>query len=413
MEVNKDEAERCLLIAQKHRDSGNIAAAIKFTRKSITLYPTDSAEALLQRLLDQDAKGGGASASSSSTNARTEKFSSAAGKSTSAQTSPSDGQNVKSREHRQMKREYTEEQVAAVKRIRACGSDYYKILGLEKTCTENEVRKAYRKLALQFHPDKNGAPGADEAFKMISKAFTVLSDTQKRAIFDAGGMDPEQRSAAAPGFSGMNGFSSARYGGGPMFADEVSPEDLFNMFFGGDFAGGGFQSATFMGPGFRTRTYTSAPRPRAAHQQRGNSSTWLSLVQILPLIILFFFSFASSLFGSDNSNDPGFSFKQTSTYNQFRQTPHHHVHYYINPNQFNSYVNTPRKLREFEKQVEMAFVQNLQHECRREERSRQILMQEAQGGLFGIGFDRAKWNQAREMKTPSCDRLRQEFGFRG
>jgi len=64
-------------------------------------------------------------------------------------------------------KDYTPEQVEAVKKIKQC-KDYYEILGCSKEATDSDLKKAYRKLALQFHPDKNKCPGASEAFKGIS-----------------------------------------------------------------------------------------------------------------------------------------------------------------------------------------------------------------------------------------------------
>lgn len=94
-------------------------------------------------------------------------------------------------------RAYTVEQKAAVLRIKKCApTAYYEILGLEdvkKTCTDGEIKKAYRKLSLLTHPDKNGYAGADEAFKLVSKAFQVLSDPDKKSKFDQFGGDPEAR----------------------------------------------------------------------------------------------------------------------------------------------------------------------------------------------------------------------------
>lgn len=80
---------------------------------------------------------------------------------------PTNG-SAKHREHQQGRqdREYTREQKAAVQRIKACKSTaYYDILAIKKEASDGEVKKAYHKLSLAIHPDKNGAPGADEAFK--------------------------------------------------------------------------------------------------------------------------------------------------------------------------------------------------------------------------------------------------------
>lgn len=64
------------------------------------------------------------------------------------------------------------------------GKDYYKILGIGKTAADDEIKKAYRKLALKFHPDKNKEPGAEEKFKEIAEAYEVLSDKKKRDVYD-------------------------------------------------------------------------------------------------------------------------------------------------------------------------------------------------------------------------------------
>lgn len=75
---------------------------------------------------------------------------------------------ARSRDHKQgnQDRKYTPEQKAAVVRIRKCGAtEFYEILAIERSATDNEIKKAYRKQSLLTHPDKNGYDGADEAFK--------------------------------------------------------------------------------------------------------------------------------------------------------------------------------------------------------------------------------------------------------
>lgn len=76
------------------------------------------------------------------------------------------------------------------------GKDYYKILGIAKNAKDDEVKKAYRKMALRFHPDKNKTIGAEEKFKEVAEAYEVLSDKKKRDIFDRYGEE---------GLKGSNG----------------------------------------------------------------------------------------------------------------------------------------------------------------------------------------------------------------
>jgi len=118
--------------------------------------------------------------------------------------------------------------------------DYYKVLGVEKTATEAEIKKAYKKLAFKYHPDKNqGDPKAEERFKEISEAYAVLSDKNKRAQYDQFGSSGfHQRYSQEDIFRGADlndifremGFST----GG---------NDIFSQLFGG--GGRGRRQATF------------------------------------------------------------------------------------------------------------------------------------------------------------------------
>ncbi|XP_016120655.1 dnaJ homolog subfamily B member 12-like, partial [Sinocyclocheilus grahami] len=92
-------------------------------------------------------------------------------------------------------------------RIKQC-KNYYEILGMQKDASEDDLKKAYRKLALKFHPDKNHAPGATEAFKAIGNAYAVLSNVEKRRQYDQLG----------PGRSSQTHDTH--------FQADISPEDL-------------------------------------------------------------------------------------------------------------------------------------------------------------------------------------------
>lgn len=87
------------------------------------------------------------------------------------------------------------------------GRDFYKILGVSKTATDDELRKAYRKLAIKYHPDKNKEKGAEDKFKEISMAYEVLSDKEKRKIYDQVGEDGLNGNASGSQFNGFpDGF---------------------------------------------------------------------------------------------------------------------------------------------------------------------------------------------------------------
>lgn len=100
--------------------------------------------------------------------------------------------------------------------------DYYEILGVSKDASKDEIKRAYRKLSKQYHPDINKEPGADEKFKEISEAYEVLSNDTKRAQYDQFGHAGANQDF--DGFGGFGGFSDAGFGGF---------EDILNTFFGG------------------------------------------------------------------------------------------------------------------------------------------------------------------------------------
>lgn len=155
--------------------------------------------------------------------------------------------------------------------------DYYEILGVSKTASDDELKKAYRKLAMKWHPDKNkdNRQVAEEKFKKISEAYDVLSDKEKRSVYDRFGEDGLK--GGMPGGGGGGGFRSGNFNfrrpedvfaevfgsmGGGGFGGMGGAEDIFSMFGGGMGGGpsgfGGFGGCPG-GPGMQRQRSKTKP----------------------------------------------------------------------------------------------------------------------------------------------------------
>lgn len=334
-------------------------------------------------------------------------------------------------------RSYTKEQHEAVKRVLACqATDYYEILRIKKDCTETEVKKTYRKLALTMHPDKNSAPQADEAFKRVSKAFQVLSDQNKKRIYDQTGADPEQR-----GDSSARASAFARAAGGSPFArggmhGGFDPEDIFSAFFGGGqgfggspfggfggspFGGGGTQFG-FGGPG-GPRVYTfNAGNPFAqfADQARNRAGAerqnapqepqtgWQKLLQFLPLLFIIVPYLLSIFSGGDSgsSSAPRFAFDLKPPYTQERATPRFGIPFYVNPKELQNL--SAAKIRRLDREAETKYVSILRANCEREHRIQEEMLRNSMGWF---SRDEEKYQEALNYPVPHCARL-DELGLR-
>ena len=127
--------------------------------------------------------------------------------------------------------------------------DYYEVLGVSKTASAAEIKSAYRKLALKYHPDRNKETGAEGKFKEINEAYQVLSDSKKKQTYDQFGhaaFDPSSGMGGGQGpFGGFGGqaggFNWSSYSSGGQSGAEFDfgdPFEIFEQFFGGGFGGG-------------------------------------------------------------------------------------------------------------------------------------------------------------------------------
>lgn len=120
---------------------------------------------------------------------------------------------------------------------RYMSTDYYQTLGLSKSATADEIKRAYRKLAHQYHPDKGGSAEDEKKFKEVSEAYQVLSNAEKRQQYDQYGQTFDQRGRSGGQAGGFDGFDFSDFAGsGGGFSGFGGFGDIFEDFFGQAFS---------------------------------------------------------------------------------------------------------------------------------------------------------------------------------
>ncbi|XP_026171798.1 dnaJ homolog subfamily B member 12b [Mastacembelus armatus] len=359
MEVNRDEAERCIDIATAALTNDQPEKAHRFLEKAQRLFPTEKAKVLLDLIAKNGftPRQGGQS-----------EFSGSSG----PQQQQTTNEDIRSEEKpKETSKPYTSDQLDAVKRIKQC-KDFYEILGVQKDASEDELKRSYRKLALKFHPDKNHAPGATEAFKAIGNAYAVLSNANKRRQYDECGEERRHPSRHGPG----NG----------NFEPDISPEDLFNMFFGGGY------------PTSNANVYTNGRMryQRRERRERQRDGGLALFVQVMPILILVIVSALSQIMVS--SPPYSLSFRPSAGYTQKRLTENLKVPYYVGeqfPKEF-----TGVNLKNLEQTVENDYISNLRNNCWKEKQQKEGMLYRAR--YFG---DTDLYQRAQRARTPSCAKL--------
>ena len=314
--MNKGEAERCREMGAEALRLGNLPRAVKLLKKSLSLYPLPGVRPLLnqaetkanqqsqqpqqQQQNSQKSTGGGGMNSNTASSSQTNNNASSSHRSTpsppqSTTTTNTSTTSATGRSHTNDQSDIVEK----ILRAKATGRGaHYRVLSVPENADDKALKKAYRKLALKVHPDKNPAPKADEAFKAVGLAYAVLEDSQKRMIYDQSGEeDPDNRGGGGGGGRGGVNFHG----------QNVSPDDIFNMFFGGQMPGGmhtsggmgGFRvhTANFGGPqgfsfggGAPQRQRRGQPRQQQ-EQEAQQDNPFGMLLQLLPVILMMALSF--------------------------------------------------------------------------------------------------------------------------
>jgi len=161
--------------------------------------------------------------------------------------------------------------------------DYYKVLGVDRKASQDDIKRSYRKLAMKYHPDRNpGNKEAEEKFKQINEAYEVLGDEKKRAHYDQLGASYNQWQQATGGKGNFNWNDWFMQGSG-RGATQVNMEDLGDLFGGGGFSdffntifgsyAGGTRTRTRPAPAARPRTYEQPIRISLSEAYHGTTRT--------------------------------------------------------------------------------------------------------------------------------------------
>ncbi|KAA0720199.1 DnaJ -like protein subfamily C member 18 [Triplophysa tibetana] len=296
------------------------------------------------------------------------------------------------------KKSYTEEQRQGVLRIKRC-KDFYEILGVSKEASDEDLKKSYRKLALRFHPDKNCAPGATDAFKAIGNAYAVLSNPEKRQQYDQYGdqspADTSSQNSAQPRHTYAHHRNFTR-----DFEADISPEELFNIFFGGRFPTGNIHVYTNRGASYANyyqprRRRTFERRDEEVEESRSQNN-FTALLQLLPVLVLILISVFTQLMAT---NPPySLSYKPSMGLVVSRETQHRGVPYYVDKSFEKEYGGAT--LEELEKTIESDYIDHLQNSCWKEKQQKSDL-----ANLGQLYRDERLKQKAETMKLDHCDKL--------
>uniref|UniRef100_A0A9L0I7T0 DnaJ homolog subfamily B member 14 n=1 Tax=Equus asinus TaxID=9793 RepID=A0A9L0I7T0_EQUAS len=335
MEGNRDEAEKCVEIAREALNAGDRERAQRFLHKAQKLYPLPAARALLEIIMKNGSTAG------SSPHCRKPAASGDQGRPNCTKDSTTAGG--------EGGKGYTKDQVDGVLSINKC-KNYYEVLGVTKDAGDEDLKKAYRKLALKFHPDKNHAPGATDAFKKIGNAYAILSNPEKRKQYDLTGNEEQA----------CNHQNNGRFNFHRGCEADITPEDLFNIFFGGGFPSGSVHSFSNGRAGY-SHQHQHRHSGHEREEERGDGG-FSVFIQLMPIIVLILVSLLSQLMVSS----PPYSLYPRSGSGQTikMQTENLGVVYYVNKDFKNEYKGV--LLQKVEKSVEEDYVTNIRNNCWKE-----------------------------------------------
>lgn len=399
MDGNRDDARRCLQLSKDALSAGYVSKASRLLDKSRRMFPLPS---------EQDPLAAAITLAKSKTSS-----SSARPSSTSSTTSPSQTRVPRQPDSKPTPpRPATPDMVAAVRAVRQADDDHYAVLGLSRDADGAAVKRAYRKLALKLHPDRNFASGADDAFKRISRAFMTLSDTHKRAHYDAVGTDepeaPSPTSNFPPGFNLRRRRNASTHGNMDfedfvrMRGGAVSPDELFEFIFANAAGGPGvhmFSSGS--AGGGRTRRARSRGPTSSSDDDEEQQAEEVSLWQrVKPLLWMAIFVILTNVLSTESAR-PSFSLRPGGQF----------VEKYATRNGVTFFI--PRggdgRNSRLWRTVDRAALDEFRFLCEQENEREALLRAQTKRWLIGEEMRKKYRRELEKFRKPSCNRAYQLY----
>lgn len=401
MDSNRDDAQRCLNLASEALEGGDLDKAKRLLEKSRRMYPklSDAQDRFATAL-----KLARAAAGDSATNSKRHGTNSDG--TTKAVNDEDDASSSTTRN-------VTPEMEAAVRNIqKARMKSHYEVLDIERNADEVKIKRAYRRLALKLHPDRNFAHGADEAFKRVSQAFVTLSDRNKRAHYDEFGTDTDSLSSTA---ATTHERRHHRGGGSRVYMNGVPLNEFFNMNDTGMSADDLFEFIFSNGGHIPRGHFTQARRRRSMsadsddddrenvtggrgnnsagpHERSATSSMWTQLKPIAWIMIIVLMA----VIISDETDKQRFSLQRTLYYSE-RRTSGNGVQYFV-----------PRNSRVWEgdrhlwSTIERAALQQYGRSCAAEQEVERDLEYKSRSWLVGKKGREKYKRELSQFRKPWC-----------
>ena len=254
--------------------------------------------------------------------------------------------------------------------------DYYDILGITKQTSNDDIKKAYKKLAIKFHPDKNKSPKAEEAFKKIATAYQTLTDPKKRELFDKYGSEEEYREKV---------YQERQQ----AYEDDFDPYDIFDMFFGN------------IDPEMLRRQRRRYARAHAHNVQiNPKVAKFLPFIQLIPIFLMGLTYILPTLFQSKDL----FVFEKNVDYPYEKKTHRHKVSYYVGKDFLEKYKEKNEILK-MEKDIENKYTSYLRINCQEKIQLKEDIQIKLMYYRKGSYYYNVLINELNKLDFKVCDKL--------